>query len=160
MGTVVQYQGEFEKLMNHVTDISEALLISFHISDLNQIFNVSCSLLSQQHLGRFCIRTCDRDGDDTRQDMEADAMDVVESGDVHVLIDNRSTHNFIQPDTVERMCLPVQMTKAFKVYIGSEESLLCENACSQATLSMQGLTMEVDIYVLPMKGLALVLGIQ
>ena len=33
-GTVAQYQGDFENLMNHVTDISEALLISFYISGL------------------------------------------------------------------------------------------------------------------------------
>ncbi|GJW20954.1 ty3-gypsy retrotransposon protein [Tanacetum coccineum] len=33
-GTVAQYQGEFEKLMNRVTDISETLLISFYISGL------------------------------------------------------------------------------------------------------------------------------
>ncbi|GJU05810.1 reverse transcriptase [Tanacetum coccineum] len=92
------------------------------------------------------------DGDGTGQDMEADATDVVESGEVHVLIDNGSTHNFVQPDIVERMCLPVQTTKAFKVYIGSGESLLCENMCSQVTLSMHGLIMEVDLYVLPMKG--------
>nr|GEW52248.1 hypothetical protein [Tanacetum cinerariifolium] len=33
-GTVAQYQSEFEKLMNRVTDISENLLISFYISGL------------------------------------------------------------------------------------------------------------------------------
>ncbi|GKD31046.1 ty3-gypsy retrotransposon protein [Tanacetum coccineum] len=33
-GTVAQYQIEFEKLMNRVTDISEGLLISFYISGL------------------------------------------------------------------------------------------------------------------------------
>ena len=33
-GTVAQYQGEFGKLMNRVTDISETLLISFYISGL------------------------------------------------------------------------------------------------------------------------------
>ncbi|GKF46047.1 retrotransposon-related protein [Tanacetum coccineum] len=32
--TVADYQGEFEKLMNRVTNISEALLISFYISGL------------------------------------------------------------------------------------------------------------------------------
>ncbi|GJS16374.1 ty3-gypsy retrotransposon protein [Tanacetum coccineum] len=186
--------------MNRVTDISEALLISFHISDLKpnlqrellvakptalgEVFEfehvtearlvdqqsgtvlttIATSNMGQPRQATPCFSGLkpDVDGDDTGQDMEADAMDVVESGsgDVHVLIDNRSTHNFVQPDIVERMCLPVQMTKAFKVYIGSEEFLLCENVCSQTTLSMQGLTMEVDIYVLPMKGPALVLGIQ
>ena len=33
-GTVGQYQGEFEKLMNRVTGISESLVISFYISGL------------------------------------------------------------------------------------------------------------------------------
>ena len=33
-GTVAQYQSDFEKLMNRVTDISESLLISFYISGL------------------------------------------------------------------------------------------------------------------------------
>ncbi|GJT95895.1 hypothetical protein Tco_1091413 [Tanacetum coccineum] len=33
-GTVAQYQSEYEKLMNRVTDVSEGLLISFDISGL------------------------------------------------------------------------------------------------------------------------------
>ncbi|GJR83935.1 retrotransposon-related protein [Tanacetum coccineum] len=81
-------------------------------------------------------------------------------GDVHVLIDNGSTHNFIHPDVVEKMCLPIKSTKAFKVYIGSGESLLCESVCSSVTLHMQGVVMEVDLYVLPMQGPDVVLGIQ
>ncbi|GJS43646.1 retrotransposon-related protein [Tanacetum coccineum] len=79
---------------------------------------------------------------------------------MHVLIDNGSTHNFVRPYVVEKMRLPVQSTKPFKVYIGSRETLLCESICSQVMLSMQGLTMEVDLYVLPMKGPDVVLGIQ
>nr|GEY76308.1 hypothetical protein [Tanacetum cinerariifolium] len=34
LDTVEEYQGEFEKLMNHVTDIPNSLLISFYISGL------------------------------------------------------------------------------------------------------------------------------
>ncbi|GKC30486.1 ty3-gypsy retrotransposon protein, partial [Tanacetum coccineum] len=34
IGTVAQYQGEFEKLMNRATNVSETLLISFYISGL------------------------------------------------------------------------------------------------------------------------------
>nr|GEX69057.1 reverse transcriptase [Tanacetum cinerariifolium] len=82
------------------------------------------------------------------------------TGDVHVLIDNGSTHNFVRPDVVERMCLPVQPTKAFKVYIGSEETLLCEKVCSHVSLLMQGVAVEVDLYVLPMQGHDVLLGIQ
>ncbi|GKA21527.1 reverse transcriptase [Tanacetum coccineum] len=82
------------------------------------------------------------------------------SGTVHVLIDNGSTHNFVRPDVVEKKCLPVQSSKPFKVYIGSGETLLCESICSRVTLSMQGLIMEVDLYVLPRKGSDIVLSIQ
>nr|GEV52537.1 hypothetical protein [Tanacetum cinerariifolium] len=51
-------------------------------------------------------------------------------------------------------------TEAFKVYIGSGETLLCENVCSRVTLHMQGLEVEVDLYVLPMQGPDVVLGIH
>ncbi|GJX05300.1 ty3-gypsy retrotransposon protein [Tanacetum coccineum] len=82
------------------------------------------------------------------------------SGNFHVLIDNGSTYNFVHPDIVEKMQLPVQTTKAFKVYIESEETLLCEKLCTQVKLGMQGLAIEVDLYVLPMQGPDVVLGIQ
>ncbi|GKE05881.1 hypothetical protein Tco_1397899, partial [Tanacetum coccineum] len=36
------------------------------------------------------------------------------TGKVHILIDNGSTHNFVQPGVVERMKLPVKNTKLFK----------------------------------------------
>ncbi|GKD98035.1 ty3-gypsy retrotransposon protein [Tanacetum coccineum] len=84
----------------------------------------------------------------------------ISKGDVHVLIDTGSTHNFIRPDVVEKMCLPIKSTKAFKVYIGSVESLLCESVCSSVTLHMQGVVMEVDLYVFPMQGPDVMLGIQ
>ncbi|GJT23351.1 reverse transcriptase [Tanacetum coccineum] len=134
---------------------------------------------------KFLLLMAD-DGDDTGQEPAADVVEAVESGDisilnslvghgsprslqlwgtigsgnVHVLIDNGSTHNFVRPDVVERMCLPIKATNAFKVYIGSGETLLCESLCSQVTIRMQGLTMEVDLYVLPMQGPNVVLGIQ
>ncbi|GJX77267.1 ty3-gypsy retrotransposon protein [Tanacetum coccineum] len=82
------------------------------------------------------------------------------SGRVHILIDNRGTHNYVQPRVVERMHLPITCTKPFKVYIGSGETLLCENMCAQVTIDIQGSRMDVDLYVLPMKGPDIVLGIQ
>nr|GEW65726.1 transposon Ty3-I Gag-Pol polyprotein [Tanacetum cinerariifolium] len=81
-------------------------------------------------------------------------------GDVHVLIDNGSTHKFIRPDVVEKMCLPIKLAKAFKFYIGSGESLLCKSVCSSVTLHMKGVVIEVDLYVLPLQGPDVVLGIQ
>nr|GEY36207.1 major facilitator, sugar transporter-like, major facilitator superfamily domain protein [Tanacetum cinerariifolium] len=65
-------------------------------------------------------------------------------GNTHVLIDNDSTHNFVQPGVVERMKLAVSITKPFKVYIGSGETLLYENICSKVGINMQRIAMEVD----------------
>ncbi|GKA26410.1 retrovirus-related pol polyprotein from transposon 297 family protein [Tanacetum coccineum] len=74
-------------------------------------------------------------------------------GDVHVLIENGSTHNFIRPDVVEKLCLPTHFTKVFKVYIGRGETLLCENMCAHVASEIQGLRIKVDLYVLMMKGM-------
>ncbi|GJR38751.1 hypothetical protein Tco_1214435 [Tanacetum coccineum] len=59
-------------------------------------------------------------------------------GKVDILIDNGSTHNFVQPGVVERMKIPVKNTKLFKVYIGNVETLLYKNLCAQVTLEIQG----------------------
>ncbi|GJW72186.1 ty3-gypsy retrotransposon protein [Tanacetum coccineum] len=261
-GTVAQYQSEFEKLMNRVTDISEGLrCIRFgpgteaHLDDqgahtttnkasptaVSQVLskptprlgaprqeNPKTALLPtppkvgtgvgsaplpikwissaerQEHLskglcfncdnkwvwghkcpGKFLLLMADEEAE-SKQIVETGHDDAMESGDisilnslvghgsprslqlwgtigagkVHILIDNGSTHNFVQPGVVERMQLPISGTKPFKVYIGSGETLLCENMCTQVAIDIQGLRMEVDLYVLPMKGPDLVLGIQ
>ncbi|GJZ53954.1 ty3-gypsy retrotransposon protein, partial [Tanacetum coccineum] len=237
LGTIAQYQGEFEKLMNRVMDISENLLISFYISGLKptiqrelliakpttlgDAFSLACitkarledqaptsvtatnttaSVVTQKQStprvsvtwvrGHKCLRKflplMADDGDDTGQELAEDVVEAVKSGDisilnslvghesprslqlwgtigscnVHVLIDNGSTHNFVRPDVVERMCLPIKVINAFKVYIGSGETLMCESLCSQVTSRMQGLTMEIDLSVLPIQGPNVVLGIQ
>nr|GEZ24092.1 retrotransposon protein [Tanacetum cinerariifolium] len=61
---------------------------------------------------------------------------------------------------LEKMKLPITTMKQFKVYIRSDETLLCENLCSRVKLDIQGLSMEVDLYVLSMKGSDIMLRIQ
>ncbi|GJZ05087.1 retrotransposon-related protein [Tanacetum coccineum] len=112
-----------------------------------------------------------------RQVGEADALDLVESGDisilnslighessrslqlwgmigssnVHVLIDNGSTHNFVQPNIVERLRLPVQTTKAFKVYVGMKgpDVVLGDESLRMKKISlhhMQAMLESEDVY--------------
>nr|GEV97209.1 retrotransposon-related protein [Tanacetum cinerariifolium] len=71
--------------------------------------------------------------------------EAVESGDISIL---NSTHNFVRPDVVERMRLPLESTKAFKVYIGSKETLLCEIVCSQVGKVTHDYTHQIMIFVL------------
>ncbi|KAI3756929.1 hypothetical protein L6452_04461 [Arctium lappa] len=84
----------------------------------------------------------------------------ISSTEVHVLIDNGSTHNFVQPSLIEQLKLPITPTKPFQVSIGSGATLLCDHVCAQVNLTLQGLTINVDLFVLPMQGAEVVLGIQ
>ncbi|CAA0830822.1 Unknown protein [Striga hermonthica] len=77
---------------------------------------------------------------------------------VHVLIDSGSTHNFIRPDVAERLRLPVEPIAPFKVYVGSGDSLVCRNRSLELALEMQGTSFEVALYVLPIQGPEIVLG--
>ncbi|GKC47038.1 retrotransposon-related protein [Tanacetum coccineum] len=101
----------------------------------------------------------DEDDESPGSDALAEEDEALES-EVHVLIDNGSTHNFMRTDVVERMCLPLTATKIFMVYIGSGETWLCESVCAQVPIKLQGFLMEVDLFVLPMQGPDVVLGIQ
>ncbi|GJX85257.1 ty3-gypsy retrotransposon protein [Tanacetum coccineum] len=56
--TVAEYQGEFEKLMNRVTDISETLLISFYISGLKLPLQRELLVLKPTILGDAFALAC------------------------------------------------------------------------------------------------------
>ena len=78
----------------------------------------------------------------------------------HVLIDNGSTHNFIKPTIVEKLQLPVSGTKHFRVFIGNGDFLLCTQCCSSVPIALQGYKFTIDLFVLPIEGPDVVLGIQ
>ncbi|GJZ51440.1 hypothetical protein Tco_0605955, partial [Tanacetum coccineum] len=50
--------------------------------------------------GKFLLLMA-RNDDETGDESAADEDEAIGTGDVHVLIDNGSTHNFVQPDVVE-----------------------------------------------------------
>lgn len=77
-----------------------------------------------------------------------------------MLIDSRSTHNFIKPQLTEQLGLHVKTIDAFKVYIGSGDYMVCNLVCSQVPLSLQGKSFSVDLYVLSIEGPDVVLGIH
>ena len=78
----------------------------------------------------------------------------------HVLIDSGSTHNFIKPALVERLGLPIQPTPKFRVYIGNGDYLICQHTCPQVALTLQGNVFPLDLFILPIEGPDVVLGIQ
>ena len=76
-----------------------------------------------------------------------------------VLIDSGITHNFIKPLVAERAGAAIQPTTPFRVYIGNCDFLLCTQFCQHVQLTLQGTEFPMDLFVLPIKGADIVLGI-
>ncbi|XP_062104135.1 uncharacterized protein LOC133815295 [Humulus lupulus] len=79
---------------------------------------------------------------------------------LEVLIDTGSNNNIIQASLAERLALKWEDTTRFKVYMGNGNFLVCSKICIGVELLMQGHQFVVDLYVLPICGLDIVLGMQ
>ena len=76
------------------------------------------------------------------------------------LIDTGSHNNFIQEGLVTKLGLLNVPAKRFKVYMGNGQSFLCDHMCSSIPLILQGHEFVIDLYVLPIWGLDITLGMQ
>uniref|UniRef100_A0A803Q2X2 RNA-directed DNA polymerase n=1 Tax=Cannabis sativa TaxID=3483 RepID=A0A803Q2X2_CANSA len=79
---------------------------------------------------------------------------------LEVLIDTESNNNFIQESLASKVGLAAEDMKCFKVYMGNGNSLLCSKICHGVELLLQGHQFYVDLYVLPIWGLNVELGMQ
>ncbi|XP_024024277.1 uncharacterized protein LOC112092413 [Morus notabilis] len=79
---------------------------------------------------------------------------------LEVLVDTGSNNNFIQEALVEKLGLSCEGSKKFKVYMGNGQYLVCDRLCKGVALDLQGNSFVVDLYVLPIWGLDVVLGMQ
>nr|XP_034886896.1 uncharacterized protein LOC118027607 [Populus alba] len=77
-----------------------------------------------------------------------------------VLIDGGSTHNFIDQSVVIKLGLHVVRGKPFKVTVGNKEVIECTGRCFGLSLSLQGITIQADFFVLPVAACQVVLGVQ
>ncbi|XP_061373831.1 uncharacterized protein LOC133316132 [Gastrolobium bilobum] len=79
---------------------------------------------------------------------------------VQILVDGGSTHNFIQDRLVKFLGLETVPTQKFQVLVGNGEKMNCLGMCPQVALEMQGHGFCPDLYVLPIQGAKVVLGVQ
>ncbi|XP_061358034.1 uncharacterized protein LOC133302292 [Gastrolobium bilobum] len=79
---------------------------------------------------------------------------------VQVLVDEGSTHNFVQERIVKFLGLEVQPIGQFKVMVGNEASLGCKGVCRRVGLELQGYKFCPDLFVLPIQDAEVVLGVQ
>ena len=77
-----------------------------------------------------------------------------------MLIDSGSTHNFIKTALAEQLGLPFTSTVLFRVYISSGDYLVCKFQCPQVALCLQDYRFIIDLFLLPIQGPDVVLGIQ
>lgn len=77
-----------------------------------------------------------------------------------VLIDSGSTHNFVYEVFADKLGIPFSNLSEFWVFIGSGEFLVCCSVCKNVPISIQGVSIVQDLFVLTMEGTNFVLGIQ
>ncbi|CAA0832645.1 Unknown protein, partial [Striga hermonthica] len=79
---------------------------------------------------------------------------------VVVLVDNGSSHNFIKADLSQKLKLPTTKIEPFEVRVANGERLRCTESFRGALIKFQGVTVEADLYALPLVGPDVVLGVQ
>ncbi|XP_006584211.2 uncharacterized protein [Glycine max] len=84
----------------------------------------------------------------------------ISSHPILVLIDSGSTHNFIQDQLVAQLGLPCRPTTPLKVLVGNGQHLQCHTTCDSTTIDLQQHSFAVDLYVLPIAGANVILGVQ
>ncbi|CAA0824894.1 Unknown protein, partial [Striga hermonthica] len=79
---------------------------------------------------------------------------------VVVLVDNGSSHNFINTDLSEKLKLPTTKIEPFEVRVANRERLQCTESFRKVPIKYNGVTVKVDLYALPLVGPEVVLGMQ
>lgn len=79
---------------------------------------------------------------------------------VVILIDSGCTHNFIQDRVAKQLNLPLHQSQSFQVLVGNGEELICDSICHQMALSVGSHIFSVDLFVLPLSGVDIVLGVK
>ncbi|CAA0819826.1 Unknown protein, partial [Striga hermonthica] len=79
---------------------------------------------------------------------------------VMVLVDNGSSHNFINADLSQKLRLPTTKIEPFEVRVANGERLQCSESFRKVLIKFQGVTVKADLYALPLVGPDVVLGVQ
>ncbi|KAH9651124.1 hypothetical protein KPL70_026631 [Citrus sinensis] len=80
--------------------------------------------------------------------------------DIMVLVDGRSTHNFIDQYVISKFGLPMVRDKRFQVMVANREKIECAERCLNLTITIQNHPIQADFYVLPVSACQAVLGVE
>nr|KYP47049.1 hypothetical protein KK1_031354 [Cajanus cajan] len=79
---------------------------------------------------------------------------------IHILIDTGSTHNIVQPRVAKFLNLVTIPTTPFKVMVRNGEHISCSHVCPLVPIMIQTHEFFVSLYVLPIEGADIVLGLS
>ena len=77
-----------------------------------------------------------------------------------ILIDSGSTHNFLHHKFAKIIGLKLERSCLFSLVVANEERLSSPGRCNGVKLSLQGIPIEVDFFLLPSEGCDVILGVQ
>ncbi|XP_019450597.1 PREDICTED: uncharacterized protein LOC109352871 [Lupinus angustifolius] len=77
-----------------------------------------------------------------------------------ILVDTGSSHNVIQPRLASYLQLEIDPTPMFPVMVGNGAHIYCTGLCSNTPVRMQNQLFHIPLYLLPIKGADIVLGIE
>lgn len=79
---------------------------------------------------------------------------------VNILVDTGSSHNIIQPRIAHHLHLTLSSISPFSVMVGNGEHLVCKFLCPNVPLRIQGHSIVIPCYLLPIEGADIVLGLD
>ena len=77
---------------------------------------------------------------------------------IQILLDSGSSNNFLQPKIANCLKLPIEPASNFQVLVGNGNSLVAEGLVKQLEVMVQGHSLKLLVYLLPIAGADLVLG--
>lgn len=80
--------------------------------------------------------------------------------DLTILVDGGSNHNFIQDRIVKFLGLNITHSNNFQVLVASDDRLQCHSHCPNVPIYLGTTKLFIDLYILPISGANVVLGIQ
>lgn len=79
---------------------------------------------------------------------------------VIVLIDGGSTHNFLQTRLASHLAITVHKSPHMNVTVGDSAKLRCDGMCRSIKLVLEKMVFGIDLFLLPIYGVDIVLGVQ
>lgn len=79
---------------------------------------------------------------------------------VHILMDTGSSHNFIDIKVAIKLGCKMLAKTPMIIKVANGEKLKCDKVVKNFQWQMRGVTFSTDVYLMPLGGCDLVLGVQ